>query len=94
MMMLGLGWCLIALTLEAALVAKFAGTQNQAALRAAVAVMFLYVGGFQGCLNGTQWAFLSEIWPSHMRPKGLAMGLVAIMLTNICFVQAAPTAFE
>lgn len=29
-----------------------------------------------------------------MRPKGLAMGLVAIMVTNICFVQAATTAFE
>ena len=94
MLMLGLGWCLIALTLEAALVAKFADTENTPALRAAVAVMFLYVGGFQGCLNGTQWAFVSEIWPSHLRPKGLAMGLVSIMVTNICFVQAAPTAFE
>lgn len=94
MLMLGLAWCLIALTLEAALVAEFADTTNESALKAAVAVMFLYVGGFQGCLNGTQWAFVSEIWPSHMRPKGLAMGLVAIMVTNICFVQAAPTAFE
>jgi hypothetical protein len=94
MLMLGLAWCLIALTLEAALVAKFADSTNTAALKAAVAVMFLYVGGFQGCLNGTQWAFVSEIWPSHMRPKGLAMGLVAIMVTNIAFVQAAPTAFQ
>lgn len=94
MLMLGLAWCLIALTIEAALVAEFANSTNTAALKAAVAVMFLYVGGFQGCLNGTQWAFVSEIWPSHMRPKGLAMGLVAIMVMNICFVQAAPTAFE
>ena len=87
-------WCLVALTLEAALVAEFADSTNSSALRAADAVMFLYVGGFQGCLNGTQWAFVSEIWPSHLRPKGLAKGLVAIMVTNICFVQAAPTAFE
>lgn len=94
LLMLGMAWCMIALTIEAALDAKFADGTNESALRAAVAVMFLYVGGFQGCLNGTQWAFLSEIWPSHMRPKGLAMGVVSIMLTNICFVQAAPTAFE
>ena len=93
MLMLGLAWCLIALTIEAALDATFADSNNESALKAAVAVMFLYVGGFQGCLNGTQWAFVSEIWPTHMRPKGIAMGLVAIMVMNICFVQAAPTAF-
>ena len=94
LLMLGLAWCLSALTIEAALVAQFADTTNHAALKAAVAVMFLYVYGFQGCLNGTQWAYLSELWPSHMRPKGIAMGLLSIMLLNICFVQAAPTAFE
>lgn len=94
MLMLGLGWGMITLAIEAALVAEYADSTNEAALRAAVAIMFLYVFGFQGCLNGTQWAFVSEIWPSHMRPKGLAMGLVSIMVTNICFVQAAPTAFE
>lgn len=93
LLMLGLAWCLICLTIEAALDAVYSDSSNHAALNAAVAMMFIYLGGFQGCLNGTQWAFVSEIWPSHLRPKGLAMGLVAIMVMNICFVQAAPTAF-
>jgi len=93
MLIIGLAWCLICLAIEAALVARFANSDNGAALKAAVAAMFIYVGGFQGALNGTQWAYVSEIWPSHMRPKGIAMGMCSIMLINICFVQAAPTAF-
>lgn len=87
MLMLGLGICLTMLSIEAALVAEFVPSTNSNALRAAVAVIFLYVFGFQGCLNGTQWAYISELWPSHMRPKGISMGMVAIMLTNICFVS-------
>ena len=41
MLMIGLAWCMIALTIEAALVAEFEGGSNHAALKAAVAVMFL-----------------------------------------------------
>jgi hypothetical protein len=93
LLILGLGGCTVCLTLEAALVARFADSTNTAALKAAVAMMFLYVFFFQGCLNGTQWAYVAELWPSHMRPMGLATALVTIMLTNICFVEAAPTAF-
>lgn len=90
---LGIGWCMVCLILEAALVAEYADTTNGPALKAAVAMIFLYNFGFQGLLNGTQWAYVSELWPSHMRPKGLAMALVAILALNIAFVQAAPTAF-
>lgn len=93
MLQMGIAGCMICLAIEAALVAEFVDSTNQPALKAAVAMIFLYNFFFQGLLNGTQWAYVSELWPSHMRPKGLAMGLVAILATNICFVQAAPTAF-
>ena len=92
--MLGLAGCMLSLTVEAALVARFAEqATNTAALKAAVAMIFIYCPFFEGCLDGTQWAYVTELWPSHMRPKGISMGLLSIMLTNICFVQAAPTAF-
>lgn len=93
MLQFGIAGCMICLTIEAALVAEFVDSSNGPALKAAVAMIFVYNFFFQGLLNGTQWAYVSELWPSHMRPKGLAMGLVSILALNICFVQAAPTAF-
>ena len=99
-LMLGLFGCTSCLSIEAALVATYASdldnpdvTPNIAALKAAVAIFFIYVLFFNLCLDGTQWAYVGELWPSHMRARGMSMGSGMIFLTNIIFIQAAPTAF-
>lgn len=42
---------------------------------------------------GTQFAYLGELFPTHLRAKGVSLGVAVISLTNIMWLQAAPTAF-
>jgi hypothetical protein len=44
-------------------------------------------------LLGTQFAYLGEIFPTHLRAKGICLGVATISLANIVWLQAAPTAF-
>ena len=82
--------------MEAALVANFpAGPgQNDAALKAAAAMTFLYVAFAQLFLDGTQYVYFAELFPTHLRNKGMTIGMAVISLMNIMWLQAAPTAFE
>lgn len=44
-------------------------------------------------LDGTQYVYYAEIFPNHLRSKGMSIGIGAISLMNIMWLQAAPTAF-
>jgi hypothetical protein len=73
--------CLI---VEAALVANFASASdlasdpNRAALRAAVAMFFVYVIFYEIGLDGTQFSYLGELFPTHLRAKGMNLGVAGI----------------
>lgn len=80
---LGLLACMACLIVEAALVANFAtgsdlNHPNQAALRAAVAMIFVYVVWYEIALDGPQFAYLGELFPTHLRPKGMNLGVAMI----------------
>lgn len=90
----GIAGCMVCLIIEAALVANFAGSTNSAALQAAVAMFFIYVVSYEGCLDGTQFVYCGELFPTHLRAKGMNLGVAGICLMNIIWLQAAPTAFE
>ncbi|KAK5234293.1 hypothetical protein LTR96_005545 [Exophiala xenobiotica] len=82
------------LILEAALVANFAGSTNTAALKAAVAMFFLYVVFYEICLDGTQFVYVGEMFPTHIRAKGMSLGCCAIALMNVMWLQVTPIAFQ
>ena len=42
---------------------------------------------------GTQFSYLGEIFPTHLRAKGVCLGVAMISLMNIIWLQSAPTAF-
>ena len=42
---------------------------------------------------GPEWAYLGEIFPTHIRAEGMCLAISFIALTNICYTQAAPVAF-
>lgn len=44
-------------------------------------------------LDGTQYIYFSEIWPNHLRAKGMTIAMATIALVNIMWLQVAPTAF-
>ncbi|KAF2710650.1 MFS transporter [Pleomassaria siparia CBS 279.74] len=89
----GILGCMATLIIEAALIANFGSSDNQSALQAAVAMFFVFQIFYGFCLDGTQFAYLGELFPTHLRAKGVSLGVATISFTNIIWLQAAPTAF-
>ncbi|OQV03670.1 hypothetical protein CLAIMM_08686 [Cladophialophora immunda] len=83
--------CLIIYT---ALVANFLTGSNKSAQAAAVAFIYLFGCSFELCLDGPEFFYIQEIWPSHLRAQGGAIAFMVYNAINICWLQAAPTAFE
>ena len=95
-MAIGVFGCMVVLSVEAGIVAhsnQFIAAGNLNALRAGVAFLFLIEVPYDFCLNGMQFIYLSEIWPMHLRAKGMSLGVAMISLMNIVWLQSAPTAF-
>jgi hypothetical protein len=44
--------------------------------------------------EGPQFVYLGELFPTHLRAKGVCLGVSMISLLNIVWLQAAPTAFK
>lgn len=58
-------------------------------------MFFIFEKPYDWCLNGLQFTYIAEIWPAHLRAKGIFAGVAMISLMNIMWLQAAPpTAFE
>ncbi|OAA60210.1 General substrate transporter [Niveomyces insectorum RCEF 264] len=54
----------------------------------------LIVAFAQLFLDGTQYVYFAELFPQHLRAKGMTIGMAAISLMNVMWLQAAPTAFK
>ena len=42
---------------------------------------------------GPEWAYLGEMFPTHIRSKGYSLAMSVLALSNVVYTQAAPTAF-
>lgn len=87
--------CTCCLSLEAAMIAVYAeaGTNKVGlgfALFASYAFSVFYTPGVD-CVNAI---FLGELFPNHLRAKGVTAALVVYALTDLVYLQVAPTAFE
>ncbi|KAJ9630057.1 hypothetical protein H2204_008712 [Knufia peltigerae] len=91
---IGLGICLLSLILEASFVATYGTSTNKAGLGSCVAWNYLFVWGFSLFLDGVTWWYAGEIFPTHLRAHGMALGMGTYALTNMVWLQAAPTAFD
>ena len=45
-------------------------------------------------IDGVQFCSLSEIFPTHIRAKGVVVGVATICAINILWLQVAPIAFN
>ncbi|KIW91694.1 uncharacterized protein Z519_07662 [Cladophialophora bantiana CBS 173.52] len=97
---IGLTAACSALIVLAAILANFATTPeslanpNRAALRAGVAMIYIYAFCVEWLLNGTMFAYMAELFPTHIRAKGLVVTITSLTAINILWTQLAPTAFE
>ncbi|KAJ9496347.1 hypothetical protein LTR96_004373 [Exophiala xenobiotica] len=97
LMLIGVFGCCACLIVEAAIIATFASpipaVPNLPALKAGVAVFYIFLL-FYGCgIDVAGVVFYSEIFPNHLRAKGVAMSIGAIALTDLVYLQVTATAF-
>lgn len=92
---IGVLGCMIVLSIEAGIVShlgEYIANNNKAALKAGVAWLFLIEVPYDFFLNGMQFIYVSEIWPMHLRAKGMSLAVAMISLMNIVWLQSAPSA--
>ncbi|OAP54337.1 hypothetical protein AYL99_11438 [Fonsecaea erecta] len=92
---LGACSCLI---VEAAIIANFATpvpavNPNSAALRAGVAMLYLFLVAYSIGVDSTAFVYFGEIFPNHLRAKGVALAIATLGLTDLVYTEVAPTAF-
>jgi MFS family permease len=93
-MMVGLTGCMVSNIFEAALQAEYLGGTNIAGQRAAIFFIFLFVLFWSSFLDASQFLYLSEIFPMHIRAEGMALGMSGLYLADIAVLIAGPIALE
>ncbi|KAH8697583.1 general substrate transporter [Talaromyces proteolyticus] len=89
----GISGCLICLIFEAALSARYIGTENSSGLGAGVFFLFLYISFYGCCIDATTYVYCTEIFPTHIRSRGMAWSLAVLFGTTVAYLIPAPTAF-
>ncbi|GAB7356243.1 hypothetical protein MBLNU459_g7058t1 [Dothideomycetes sp. NU459] len=82
----------VILSVHTALVARFLESHDKAGLSAAAAFLFLFLAFFNFFLEGPSLYYTSEIFPTHLRSKGMAIGVAGFCLVDILWLELAPTA--
>jgi len=93
-MLIGSTGCVVSVIFLCALTAEFLGTSNTAGLRAAVFFIFFYIFWWCFFIDATQYVYLSEIFPNHLRSQGVALGLSAFYLASEVTLVGAPVALN
>ncbi|EXJ90151.1 hypothetical protein A1O3_03220 [Capronia epimyces CBS 606.96] len=83
----------IIISIETALQATYLGTGNKSGLGATAAFLFLFLIFFNLFLEAISWYYASEIFPTHLRSKGMTLGVIGFCLVDILWLELAPTAF-
>lgn len=86
--------CLVSTIFLCALTAEFLGTTNTAGLRAGVFFVFFYIFWWCFFIDATQYIYVSEIFPNHLRSQGVALGLSSFYLGSEVTLVAAPVALN
>ncbi|KAF1813591.1 general substrate transporter [Eremomyces bilateralis CBS 781.70] len=90
----GLAGLVVTNSFEAALQAQFLGTDNTAGQKAAVFFIFLFIFFWSTFLDASQFVYLAEIFPTHIRSQGVALGMVGMYTSSIILLVAGPIALD
>ena len=93
-LLIGSSGCLVSLVFLCALTATFLGTNNSAGQNAAVFFIWFYICWWCFLIDATQYVYVSEIWPNHLRSQGTALGVAFFYLASEVTLVAAPVALN
>ncbi|KAE8331438.1 general substrate transporter [Aspergillus sergii] len=82
----------ILLAIETGLVA--AADSRHGYLAGAAAFLFLFLFTFNLFLEGPSWYYASEVFPTHIRSKGMALNIIGFCATNLLWLEVSPTGFS
>lgn len=51
------------------------------------------VESYAGCIDANTYVYCAEIFPTHIRAKGMAFSIIVLYACTIPYLQAAPYAF-
>lgn len=92
LLVFGVAGCCVSLILEAAMVSSFAEeATNKAGLRMGVAAAYLFLMVYSIGIDVAGVVFYSELFPNHLRAKGLSLSIAVIALTDLVYLQVAAT---
>ncbi|KAF7562318.1 hypothetical protein G7046_g1848 [Stylonectria norvegica] len=93
MLLIGVAGAVSCVAINAAMTAQFTGTNNKAGLGVGVAALFVYLVFYATFVDAPMWVFIGEIFPNHIRARGIALCIATIAMVDILFLGIAPFAF-
>jgi len=94
LLLIGLAGCTICNIFECALQAAYLGSDNKAGLNAAIFFIFFFVIFWASCLDATQYLYTAEIFPTHIRSQGTAVGMAGLFCGTLVVLMAGPIALN
>ena len=85
--------CLLCVVLEIILVALFADSSNAAAKSAGVALLYIFLLFYAVGIDVGTYVYLGEMFPNHIRVKGVGAALATLNMTATVYLSVAGTAF-
>ncbi|KAJ4988572.1 hypothetical protein SVAN01_05863 [Stagonosporopsis vannaccii] len=93
-MLIGIGGCCVCLIIEAAAVRYFERDPTRKDLGAlGVAALFCFNAVYQLGVDVGGNVFYSEVFPNHIRSKGVALANLVLALADLVYLQVTPYAF-
>ncbi|EHK42563.1 uncharacterized protein TrAtP1_002416 [Trichoderma atroviride] len=93
LLVIGFVGVVTALIGECITVSIFQRTKSRGMAGAAVFFLFWHMVCFSSTSDATSYIYASEIFPTPLRAKGLAVSVSGLFVATIIFLQVAPTAF-
>ena len=93
-LLIGATGCTASLIFLCAMTASFLDTTNKAGLRATAFFVFFYILWWCSCMDATQYVYVAEIFPNHLRSQGVAWGVSFFYLASEVTLVAAPVALD
>ncbi|KAL1849896.1 hypothetical protein VTK73DRAFT_9790 [Phialemonium thermophilum] len=93
---LKIGWIgdLLSLIGECAALSQFEKSGSRGTAIASVVFLFTHIACFAFNIDVTTYVYTSEIFPTHIRSKGMAWSICAYFASLIIYLQVGPTAFN
>ncbi|KAJ2893373.1 Quinate permease [Zalerion maritima] len=94
LMVVGFVSCATVMSCHAALQKYYVASTERGGLIADATMIFLFQTVYSLFLDGPTFFYIAEIWPSHVRSQGFAIGMATLSLTAMLWLEVAPQAFE